>query len=70
MSARIDTIRVGVVNTHLIREQGAVLVEPGAARAATAVLRKLEKLLDPRDIKLIIATHGHWDHIGLSLIHI
>jgi hydroxyacylglutathione hydrolase len=66
VSARIDTIRKGVVNTYLIRDRGAVLIDPGAARSGRAVLRSLGELLDPREIRVIIATHGHWDHIGAA----
>jgi hydroxyacylglutathione hydrolase len=66
MSVRIHTLREGVVNTYLVRDRGAVLVDPGTARGASAVLRRLRRLLDPREIRLIIATHGHWDHIGAA----
>lgn len=66
MSARIDTIREGIVNTYLIRDREAVLVDPGQTRRGSAVLRRLQQLLDPRDIRLIVATHGHFDHIGAA----
>ena len=67
MSVRIDTVRVGVTNTYLLRERGAVLVDPGAPHQGKTVLRKLRRLLDdPHEIQLLVATHGHFDHIGAA----
>jgi len=67
VSTRIDTVRVGIVNSYLLRDRGAVLIEPGAPGKGPAVLRGLRRILDdPRDIGLIVATHGHFDHIGAA----
>jgi hydroxyacylglutathione hydrolase len=66
MSVRIDTICEGVTNTYVVRDRGAVLVDPGETRRGSAILRRLHQLLDTRDIRLIVATHGHFDHIGAA----
>lgn len=53
--------------TPLIRERGAILIDPGGPRFGRAVLRRLRRVLDgPREIRLTIATHGHFDHIGAA----
>jgi hydroxyacylglutathione hydrolase len=62
---QIDTVRVGVTNTYLLRDRGAVLIDPGGARLAGDVLRKLADRIDEAlRVDLIIATHGHFDHVG------
>jgi hydroxyacylglutathione hydrolase len=67
MSVSIDTVRVGVTNTYLLRGRGAVVVDPGGSRPRDAVVRRLARLLgDLRQVGLVIATHGHFDHIGAA----
>ena len=67
MSVRIDTVRVGVTNTYLIRDRGAVLIDPGGPRAGRAVVRRLHRVIeDPRAVRLIVVTHGHFDHVGAA----
>jgi glyoxylase-like metal-dependent hydrolase (beta-lactamase superfamily II) len=64
---RIDTVRAGVTNTYLVREQGAVLIDPGGVREGRAVLRKLRRLLcEPERVGVMVVTHGHFDHIGAA----
>ena len=42
-----------------------MLIDPGEPGRGPAVLRRLARLLgDPAEIGLIVATHGHYDHIG------
>jgi glyoxylase-like metal-dependent hydrolase (beta-lactamase superfamily II) len=62
----IEKIRLGVCNTYLIRgEQGAVLVDAGQAGWAASFLRRLKNhALSPEDIRLIVVTHVHFDHVG------
>jgi hydroxyacylglutathione hydrolase len=67
VGTRIDTVRAGITNTYLLRDRGAVLIDPGGPGKAAAVLRKLQGRVGemPR-IDLIIATHAHFDHIGAA----
>lgn len=67
MRVRIERVRVGVTNTYLLRDRGAVVVDPGGPRSGRAVVRRLEALLG-RDgrVDLVIATHGHFDHVGAA----
>jgi hydroxyacylglutathione hydrolase len=67
MATRIDTVRVGVTNTYLLRDRGAVLIDPGSPGKAGAVLRKLQaRVGEMPHIDLIVVTHAHFDHIGAA----
>jgi glyoxylase-like metal-dependent hydrolase (beta-lactamase superfamily II) len=67
MAIRIDSVRVGVTNTYLLRDRGAVLIDPGGPGKAEAVLRKLRaRVGEVPHINLIVVTHGHFDHIGAA----
>ena len=63
----VQWVRVGVTNTYLIRDRGAVLVDPGEPGRGETVLRKLAAVADGVvNPGLIVATHGHFDHIGAA----
>jgi len=64
---RIDRIHAGVTNTWVVRCRGGILIDPGGVREARAVLGRLRRLLDEGPpIRLMIATHGHFDHVGAA----
>jgi glyoxylase-like metal-dependent hydrolase (beta-lactamase superfamily II) len=65
MAVRIDTVRVGITNTYLLRDRGAVLIDPGMPGKSATLLRKLhERIGEVPHIDLILVTHAHFDHIG------
>jgi len=65
VSITFDAIRTGVTNSYLLRGEGTILIDPGEPGKGPSVLRRLRNFLDdPRDISLILATHGHFDHVG------
>jgi hydroxyacylglutathione hydrolase len=66
MNREIQTIRAGVTNCYFVRgESGGVLVDCGSPGLLKKILRNLEKKsISPADIKLIVLTHGHFDHCG------
>jgi glyoxylase-like metal-dependent hydrolase (beta-lactamase superfamily II) len=58
-------LRLGAVNAFLLRGDRPVLVDsgyPGHARAVLAALA--DNGVAPRELSLIIITHGHHDHFG------
>jgi glyoxylase-like metal-dependent hydrolase (beta-lactamase superfamily II) len=58
-------IPVGICNCYLLRGERTILVDGGAQGGINAFVRGLERLsIEPKEISLILLTHGHWDHIG------
>lgn len=59
-------IRLGSANAYLVPAQdGYVLIDTGDPGLAFLLFRALERhQISPREIRLIIITHIHYDHIG------
>lgn len=58
-------IPLGICNCFLLRGEQTILIDAGAVGQQKAFTKALQKLnVDPKDISLILLTHGHWDHIG------
>lgn len=67
---RVVPIKFGHVNIYLIRtERGHVLVDAGMPNSEEKLDNAFQEAgVDPQRVELIIATHGHLDHIG-SIAH-
>lgn len=63
---RIETIQAGGANVYLIvNGDQSILVDAGGKRAASNILEQVRQSgLEPEDVKLIILTHTHYDHVG------
>ncbi|QGU00817.1 hypothetical protein SYNTR_2223 [Candidatus Syntrophocurvum alkaliphilum] len=62
----IKKIRLGVTNIYLIKgNNGYVMIDTGEPRKEKKFFKALNRLnIKPQDIKLIIITHCHFDHVG------
>jgi len=61
----IHTIKLGISNCYLIRDQCTVLVDAGVPGKFKKFIKKLKNLnIEPEEIEAIIITHCHWDHVG------
>ena len=54
------------IGVYLIRTNaGAIVIDSGPAEAAPIVERNIAKLgLKLSDVKILLATHAHWDHVA------
>ena len=65
IKTEIHRLPLGRCNCYLIKEEGLILVDAGWPNQGRNFLKDLKALsIKPRDISLILLTHGHWDHIG------
>lgn len=65
MSTRIYSIPLGADHCYLIQDKGTIMVDGGAPNKAKKFTQAVQKIgINIHDIRLIILTHGHWDHIG------
>jgi len=61
----IHTIKMGITNCYIVRDKGTVMVDSGPPNKLSTLLNYLRtSSIDPRQIKLIVHTHGHSDHVG------
>jgi hydroxyacylglutathione hydrolase len=55
----------GFLNAYLVQADRTVVVDAGYPRMAGGILAALEhQHVAPRDVSLILLTHGHLDHLG------
>jgi glyoxylase-like metal-dependent hydrolase (beta-lactamase superfamily II) len=65
LNTKIHTVKLGFDQCYLIGDKDWILIDAGESNKKKIFLKKLEDLrIIPEQIKLIIITHGHWDHIG------
>lgn len=65
MTFNFQRIPAGICNCYLLRGEKTVLIDGGAPGGLGEFKRGLERLgVDPREIALILLTHGHADHIA------
>jgi hydroxyacylglutathione hydrolase len=65
MGIAIHTIPLGFDNAYLVKDQGTIMIDCGEPKKSKAFIKGLEEVsIKPEEIKLIVLTHGHWDHIG------
>jgi len=67
MGVIIYPIRMGYDYCYLLQDQGIIMIDGGTPRRMRAFIKGVGKLpINPEQIKLMILTHGHWDHIGCA----
>lgn len=65
MSVNIISIPLGFCQCYVLKGEGIAVVDSGVPQKGAVFARILEKNgIRPEDVKLVILTHGHYDHIG------
>lgn len=65
MKVGIHPITLGVDHCYIIQAEGIIMIDGGAPKQVKSFIKAIERLsIKPEEIKLIVLTHGHWDHIG------
>ncbi len=65
MDSNIFSLSFGVNNCYVIREKGTIIVDGGPPGKGDDFIKELRNIsVEPQEIKLIVITHGHPDHIG------
>ncbi len=65
MATQIFSTQFGINRLYVIKDKGAILIDSGQSKKGKAFRRFLERVsIDPNEIKLIVLTHGDFDHVG------
>ncbi len=61
----LHRLRLRASNCYLLRHDGVVVIDSGLRGETDAILRAMgRKGMRPADLRLILLTHGHFDHAG------
>ena len=65
LPTQIFTIQFGINRCYLIKEDGIILIDGGPPNKLEAFQKYLTEMsVMPNDIRLIVLTHGDFDHVG------
>ena len=65
MGVSIYPIQLGFDCCYLVQDKKIIMIDGGAPGKIKTFMKKIGKLpIKPEQIKLVVITHGHWDHIA------
>jgi len=69
MKTRIHSLKFGINQCYIIQQKGTIMVDggPGQKNTITKFRKYLQQFsIQPEELKLVILTHGDFDHVGSS----
>lgn len=67
MEPKITPLRIRYDTIYALQDDGVILVDGGDPHLFERFRKGIERAsIKPDEIRLIILTHGHWDHVGLT----
>jgi glyoxylase-like metal-dependent hydrolase (beta-lactamase superfamily II) len=65
MGMNIYPVPLGFDHCYIIQDKGTIMVDGGAPKKAKEFSKTVKNLsIKPEEVRLIVLTHGHWDHIA------
>lgn len=65
METSIFPINMGLDTVYALRAEGVILIDAGDPHQVGRLKQGLERAsIKPEEVRLIVLTHGHWDHVG------
>jgi len=65
MGISIHPIKLGADHCYIVRGEGIIMIDGGSPNQIKAFRKGVKRLsIKPEEIRLVVLTHGHWDHIG------
>ena len=65
MGTNIFSFSFGLNDCYVIRDEGTIMIDGGPPGKKDDFIKAMRNIpMEPKDIKLIVITHGHPDHIG------
>lgn len=63
----IQRIKVGVDNCYIIRDENTIIIDGGMPGEFNKFSKGLKDIaINPNEVKAVVITHCHWDHIGCA----
>ncbi len=65
MATQIFPIALGFDTCFVLKDEGTIVVDAGEPRKGPTFLRGMQRAgIQPHDVRLILLTHAHFDHMG------
>jgi glyoxylase-like metal-dependent hydrolase (beta-lactamase superfamily II) len=67
MDVKIFQIMMGFDQCYLLQSDGVIMIDAGAPGKLNCFVEAMEKAQIPvHELRLVVLTHGHWDHVGCA----